>query len=110
MSPETITVRRITKYLMLRNNLTPHVITVESLSHKIYKFTKIANRGKQVENFQAKATVIESAINMLMQKSFECLQRAEKQEDMTLVGKRNVPKCKFDTANINLSCLNAEYS
>lgn len=110
MSPETITVRRITKYLMLRNNLTPHSITIESLSHKIYKFTKIENRGKQEEDFQAKATVTESVINMLMQKSFECQQRAEKQEDMTPVGKRNVSKCKFDTAKINLSCLNAEYS
>ena len=72
MSPETITVRRITKYLMLRNNLTPHSITIESLSHKIYKITKIENRGKQEEDFQAKATVTESVINMLMQKSFEC--------------------------------------
>ena len=57
---------------MLRNNLTPHSITIESLSHKIYKFTKIENRGKPEEDFQAKATVTESVINMLMQKSFEC--------------------------------------
>ena len=57
---------------MLRNNLTPHSITIESLSHKIYKFTKIENRGKHEEDFQAKATVTESVINMLMQKSFEC--------------------------------------
>ena len=132
MSPETITARRLIKDHMLANGLTPESIhlsqnlirSVRGAAQKYKDFLEEKRKESEREEEDRRLEVLSNdmiklknrcqqmqrAIDEMEVESTECFERAEKENNMSLVIKGNGLKRKAGETKVNLKTLEEEYA